>query len=146
MFHVPLYPVNTFRTISQPCYLAISWTLVNSHQCKFHDWLVYFTHGNVFHGIFKEFIREFYLENNLLVQYYIISGFLFQRHTVCLFALKSGGTGINIGMGSANERRCYIVTSFLIGRAHTQNDPIGWAHTQNDPLGSGETTWISTDK
>ena len=72
-----------------------------------------------------------------------------------------------MGMDSANERRCYIVTSFLIGRAHTQNDPwiilgmgsanerrwcivtsslIGRAHTQNDPLGSGETTWISTDK
>ena len=30
---------------------------------------------------------------------------------------------IILGMGSANERRRYIVTSFLIGWAHTQNDP-----------------------
>ena len=33
------------------------------------------------------------------------------------------GTGIILGMGSANERRRYNVTSSLIGRAHTQNDP-----------------------
>ena len=31
--------------------------------------------------------------------------------------------GIILGMGSANERRRYIVTSSLIGWAHTQNDP-----------------------
>ena len=30
--------------------------------------------------------------------------------------------GIILGMGWANERRRYIVTSFLIGWAHTQND------------------------
>ena len=30
--------------------------------------------------------------------------------------------GIILGMGSANERRRYIVTSSLIGWAHTQND------------------------
>ena len=28
-----------------------------------------------------------------------------------------------LGMGSANEGRCYNVTSPLIGSAHTQNDP-----------------------
>ena len=32
-------------------------------------------------------------------------------------------TGIILGMGWANERWCYIVTSSLIGWAHTQNDP-----------------------
>ena len=31
--------------------------------------------------------------------------------------------GIILGMGSANEKRRYIVTSFLIGRAQTQCDP-----------------------
>ena len=31
--------------------------------------------------------------------------------------------GIILGMGSANERRRYIVTPPLIDRAHTQNDP-----------------------
>ena len=31
--------------------------------------------------------------------------------------------GITLAMGSANERRCYIVTPSLIGHAHTQNDP-----------------------
>ena len=32
-------------------------------------------------------------------------------------------SGIILGMGSANERRRYNVTSSLIGWAHTQNDP-----------------------
>ena len=32
-------------------------------------------------------------------------------------------TGIILGMGWANERRRYILTSSLIGYAHTQNDP-----------------------
>ena len=36
--------------------------------------------------------------------------------------IKTLGAGIILGMGSANERR-YIVTSSLIGWAHTQNDP-----------------------
>ena len=31
--------------------------------------------------------------------------------------------GIILDMGSANERRRYTITSSLIGRAHTQNDP-----------------------
>ena len=31
-------------------------------------------------------------------------------------------TGIILGMGSANGRQHYIVTSSLIGWAHTQND------------------------
>ena len=31
--------------------------------------------------------------------------------------------GIILGMGSANERRRYIVTSSLIGWAHAKNDP-----------------------
>ena len=31
-------------------------------------------------------------------------------------------SGIILGMGSANEKRRYIVTSFLIGWAHAQND------------------------
>ena len=31
-------------------------------------------------------------------------------------------TGIILGIGSANERQCYIVTSPLTGWAHTQND------------------------
>ena len=30
--------------------------------------------------------------------------------------------GIILGMGAANEKRSYIVTSWLIGWAHTQND------------------------
>ena len=35
-------------------------------------------------------------------------------------------TGIFLCMRSANERRCYMVTSSLIGWAHTQNDH--WLH------------------
>ena len=34
--------------------------------------------------------------------------------------------GIILWMRSDNERRCYIVTSSLIGWAHTQNDPCSW--------------------
>ena len=34
--------------------------------------------------------------------------------------------GIIWGMGSASERRCYIVTSSLIGSAHIQKDPRWW--------------------
>ena len=30
--------------------------------------------------------------------------------------------GIILGMGSANERRCFIVTSSVTGWAHTQSD------------------------
>ena len=33
------------------------------------------------------------------------------------------GGGIVLGMGSANEWKCYIETSSLIGCAHTSNDP-----------------------
>ena len=40
------------------------------------------------------------------------------------FAWK--GTGIILFMYPANERLCYIVTSFLIGWAHAQNGP--WSH------------------
>ena len=32
--------------------------------------------------------------------------------------------GIILGMCPANQRRCYIVTSSLIGWAHTQKDPM----------------------
>ena len=32
-------------------------------------------------------------------------------------------TGIILGIWSANERRCNVVTSFLIGWAHVYNDP-----------------------
>ena len=35
-------------------------------------------------------------------------------------------TKIILGMGSANERRRYIVTPPLIDWAHTQNDPWLW--------------------
>ena len=35
-------------------------------------------------------------------------------------------SGVILGMGSANERRRYIVTSSLIGWADTQNDPWCW--------------------
>ena len=39
-----------------------------------------------------------------------------------------GVARIILSMGSANERRCYIVKSSLIGQAPTQNDIWGW-HT-----------------
>ena len=38
-------------------------------------------------------------------------------------------SGINLSVGSANERRRYYVTSSVIGRAHTQNDP--WVYKFN---------------
>ena len=37
--------------------------------------------------------------------------------------------GITLGMGSFNERRRYNVTIFIIGWAHTQNDP--WKSSKN---------------
>ena len=42
-------------------------------------------------------------------------------------------TEIILCMGSANERRCYVVTSFLIGWAHTQNDPWSIELTKGTP-------------
>ena len=43
-----------------------------------------------------------------------------------VFAGKpEGGVEITLDMGSANKRRRYIVTSSLIGFAHTQNNPCG---------------------
>ena len=42
-------------------------------------------------------------------------------------------TGINLCMHPANERRRYIVTSSLIGWAHTQNDP--WRQVHWGPVG-----------
>ena len=41
-----------------------------------------------------------------------------------VFILKQG-PGIILCMRPTNERRRYNVTSSLIGRAHTQNDPWG---------------------
>ena len=38
-------------------------------------------------------------------------------------------TGIILGMGSTNERRCYYVTPPLIGRAHTKNDAKHMGHS-----------------
>ena len=39
------------------------------------------------------------------------------------FENKHYTTGITLGMGPTNERRCYIVTSSLVGWPHTQHDP-----------------------
>ena len=39
------------------------------------------------------------------------------------FENKHYTTGIILGMGPTNERRCYIVTSCLVGWPHTQYDP-----------------------
>ena len=48
---------------------------------------------------------------------------LCKRFALCGVLLSFGTTGIILCMRPANERRCYIVTSSLIGWAHTQNDP-----------------------
>ena len=51
---------------------------------------------------------------------------------VCLI-IVSDASGIILGMGSANEKRCYNVTSSLIGWAHTQNDTYEYVIlTSND--------------
>ena len=43
-----------------------------------------------------------------------------------------------MGVGLANERRCYI---------YIETPPlIGWAHTQNDPFGRKEITFFHNDK
>ena len=42
---------------------------------------------------------------------------------VCETTQRCAITGIILGMGLANERRCYIVMLSLIGWAHTQHDP-----------------------
>ena len=49
-----------------------------------------------------------------------ISSVLLHIHVYCLNVVVI--PGIILGMGSANERRCYIVTSSLIGWDHTKND------------------------
>ena len=58
---------------------------------------------------------------------------------------------IILSMGSANERRCHIVTLSLIGWAHTQNDPgllseiVTWViNQQNGPVfyPSFTMTWV----
>ena len=36
-------------------------------------------------------------------------------------------SGIILGLGSANERRCYHVLPSLIGQEHTQNGPCIWS-------------------
>ena len=41
--------------------------------------------------------------------------------------LGSDSSGIILCMGSASERKRYIVITVLIGRAHTQNDPCLFA-------------------
>ena len=52
------------------------------------------------------------------------------RHDVInIRASVQDGSRIILGMGSANERRRYIVTSSLVGWTHAQNDPWGpWLH------------------
>ena len=56
-------------------------------------------------------------------------------------------SGIILGMGSANERWHYIVTSSLIGWAHTQNDPF-WPttmvsnHHSWESYGSDQCSWL----
>ena len=47
--------------------------------------------------------------------------------------------GIILSMGSANESRRYIVTSSLIGWAHTQNDP--WAKQRSSVCASLTMVW-----
>ena len=44
-----------------------------------------------------------------------------REHRTCKYV-----SGIILDMGSANEKRRYIVTSSLIGWAHTENDPCVW--------------------
>ena len=46
------------------------------------------------------------------------------------FRILRRGPGIILGMGSAKEKRRYIVTPPSIGWAHTQNDP--WYRRQSD--------------
>ena len=56
-------------------------------------------------------------------------GFLCLSHGSLMDPLKhSTGTGIILCMCLANERWHYIVTSSLIGWAHTQNDPCTNLH------------------
>ena len=76
-----------------------------------------------------------HINNANWLQWYSFNDVLISLPTTSLVAYKSGNSatlrentgsissGIILGMGSANERWRYIVTSFLIGWAHTQNDP-----------------------
>ena len=47
---------------------------------------------------------------------------------VGVLLMLSGNAGIILGMGSANERRRYIVTSSLTVWTHTQDNPWGCVH------------------
>ena len=61
----------------------------------------------------------------------------YQTASLAPLAIVSGNI---LGMGSANERRRYIVTSSLTGWAHNQNDCWGWLPMQmNVPLG-----WVTS--
>ena len=57
------------------------------------------------------------------VQLFGITDFLIFKSWILCHPTPCQKSKINLGMGSANERRRYNVTSSLIGWAHTQNDP-----------------------
>ena len=52
-------------------------------------------------------------------------------YDLCCQSSCQSGWSVWVWMGSANERRSYIVTEFL----------IGWAHTQDDPCNLLSRTW-----
>ena len=72
------------------------------------------------------------------LMFYFIHGFIYTHvlgtpalHHQTQFSLscnvcRSSISGIILGMGATNESRRYVVTSALIGWAHTQNDPWIW--------------------
>ena len=60
--------------------------------------------------------------------YHLWHGMVLHIHQIVFFieTMKYTYAGVILGMGSANERRRYNVTSSLIGWAHTQNDHGIW--------------------
>ena len=64
-----------------------------------------------------------------MIQMFSIYGWLIMElwyilRTHWRYHSSDNGSGIFLGIGPANEKKCFLVTPPLIGRAHTQNDPF----------------------
>ena len=102
MLHVCVITVNPGNT----CLYCAGWFLLSCEISPYHG--LAYTIGRFAQGIFLMF-------NNV--------AFAWCRWMkICLHTGRCIA-GIILGMVSANERRCYNVTSSLIGWVHTQNDP-----------------------
>ena len=134
--------------ISQIFQIILLWHLVGNHDTskdknrlislnmKIHQLATNMPHSNRSeilkdkYGRFPWYYNKF-LQVSVLIQKFSVpktskltEGHRFvSRKFCCLFYSWRVTSSITLGMGSANENRCYIVTSPAIGWAHTQTNP-----------------------